>query len=448
MKVKQYITTANQNFTEYELKPAVKSGGVQTVEPLKSSVGGNFKGFGVAITGASCYNLSKMPDAERTAFLRDIYSENGLNLSVARLSIGSSDYSAELYSYDDVENDVELKHFSIERDKEYIIPIIKEILVIKPDLYIFASPWSPPGWMKTGGSMCGGYMREQYIACYADYIVKFLKAYEAEGIHISALTAQNETETNQNGKMPACIWHPDIEAKYIEVLRKKLTENQFDTEIWMYDHNFSGTERVLWTLDTYKELKDACNGVAFHYYDGSIEQTTVLHDKYPELTLHFTEGGPRLYDNYATDWCKWTIMMSKVLRNGYSSFTGWNLMLDETGGPNIGPFFCGGLVTRDRTDGILKYSGQYKALKHFSPLFKKGALVFPVNFSNNNPSMFGYPNIGQPVEGCMWENTDGTKVLVLTNANKTKRQVQINVDGIWWYIELLPDCASTVVFEK
>ncbi len=445
MKVTQYITTNNQDFRSVELKSAIRMNGVITAKISDQPINKNFFGFGVAITGSSCYNLNEMDIEERTAFLKDIYGEDGLNLSVARISVGSSDYSAELYSYDDVDGDVELKHFSIDRDKEYIIPMIKEILKVKPDLYLYSSPWSPPYWMKTGGSMCGGFMREEFVECYADYYVKFLNAYEAEGIHISALTPQNETETHQNGLMPACIWHPEIEAKFIKILRKKLIENGLNTEIWMLDHNFSSVDRVDWSLENIKGLRDAVNGFAFHYYDGDIKQTAFLKEKYPEMKLNFTEGGPRLYDNYATDWNKWFIMMVKTLKNSYSSFTGWNLMLDETGGPNIGPFFCGGLVTRDRVENCLKYSGQYKAFKHFAPFINKTSVVYDVSIDNVSP-MLNYPNHGADVEGVLWE-TDGVKYLALANPNKSKRQVQVNVDGTWCYIELLPDTVSTVKFE-
>lgn len=118
-------------------------------------------------------------------------------------------------------NDMKLENFSIERDMEYIVPMIKEIMKHNPNIKLFASPWSPPGWMKTEGSMCGGYMKWEYIDCYADYIIKYLQAYKKEGIEISAITPQNEPETHQGGHMPACIWHPDFEAKFVEVLRKK-----------------------------------------------------------------------------------------------------------------------------------------------------------------------------------------------------------------------------------
>ena len=203
MNVTQYTTTDNLNFVQKNVFRSTKMSGALTLTVGDTPVSDDFLGFGVAITGSSCYELSLMEPAQREAFLRDIYSKEGIGLSVGRLSIGSSDYSAELYSYDDVEGDVELKHFSIDRDRAYIIPMIQEILKINPDLYLFASPWSPPGWMKTGGNMCGGYMREEYVECYADYIIRFLREYETCGIKISALTPQNEVEQQQHGLMPA-----------------------------------------------------------------------------------------------------------------------------------------------------------------------------------------------------------------------------------------------------
>lgn len=247
--------------------------------------------------------------------------------------------------------------------------------------------------------------------------------------------------------MPACIWHPDIEARYIIALKKKLLAAGLDTKIWMFDHNFDGVRRVDWTLEQYPQLRSDCDGIAFHYYSGSVEQTEYLKVKYPELSLHFTEGGPRLYDNYATDWCKWGIMISKTLGCGYSSFTGWNLMLDEMGGPNVGPFFCGGLITRRRDDGELSYSGQYKALRHISPFIKPSSVIYRAEFSADGSSMFSFPKTAQPLTGAIIENKDST-ALVLVNANTEKAQLQYFAHGSWWYIELLPDTLATVIFEE
>lgn len=440
----QYNTNKYGEFIPYNLKPGCEMSNIVTAK--KSTVINRiFLGFGVAITGSSCYNLSLMNKDERNSFLRGIYSKEGLNLSVGRLSIGSSDYSAELYTYDDNPNDTQLKYFSIERDLEYIVPIIKEILEINPNLTIFASPWSPPAWMKTGGEISGGYMREKYIECYADYIVKYIKAYAEQGIIIKAITPQNEPETQQNGNMPACIWHPETEAKFIITLNSKFKENNIDTEIWCHDHNFSSINRIDWYMKEY-ELYNFCNGIAFHYYAGTVEETVVLKEKYPSLNLHFTEGGPRLYDNYDTDWCKWAIMMIKVLNCGYSSFTGWNLMLDETGGPNVGPFFCGGLVTRNRINGNLNYSGQYKAVRHLAPFIKKDSEIYQIKTNKNHQQMSCYPSQTEPVIGCVIKNGEENEVLVLVNPSEVKAQVQYRYKNNWWYIELLPQTASTVVF--
>ena len=214
MNVVQYSTNQHGEFSSFALKPALRMGGAKTAQKVSGKMTTDFGGLGVAITGSSCYNLSKMSAGERRSFLEQIYGKSGLRLSVGRLSIGSSDYSAELYSYDDVKDDYDLQHFSIARDEEYIIPMIQEILAVNPDLRLFASPWSPPGWMKTGGSTCGGYMREEYVDCYARYVTKFILAYREHGIRIFAVTPQNEAETQQAGRMPACIWHPDIESKF------------------------------------------------------------------------------------------------------------------------------------------------------------------------------------------------------------------------------------------
>lgn len=449
MQVTQYFTNKNAIFLKNPIFPSVKLSGIKTVCRTDEIVNKEFIGFGVAITGSSCYHLAQMPSEERDALLERLYGKDGLGFTVGRLSIGSSDYSAELYSYDDTEGDVELKHFSVERDKKYVIPMIREILKHNPDLFLFASPWSPPAWMKTGGSFAGGYMRAEYVDCYAEYIVRFIKEYAKYGIKISAITPQNEPETEQIGTMPACIWHPDIEAKFSIALRKKLKENGLDVQIWLYDHSFSGWKRVQWTLDTHKELQNACDGIAFHYYNGRIEDTLPLQKAYPNLPMHFTEGGPRLYDNYATDWCKWGLMMIKTLNCGYKSFTGWNLALDQFGGPNVGPFFCGGLVTRNSQTNELTYSGQYRAFSHISSFMKKNAVVYRIEQETALLEMFSFSKDKKiPLQISCAENEDGTVCYFIVNANEHKEQMQIFENGQWYYVELLPDTLSTVFFDK
>ncbi len=450
MSAKIRYTDPNHSLSEREIFASQSVPGAVTLQVSDHSYSG-FVGFGVAITPSSCYELSLMDSLERKKLLRHIYSKDGLGLSVGRICVGSCDYSPEIYSYDDHPFDTALEHFSVERDEKYIIPMIKEILEINPDIFLFASPWSPPGWMKTGGAICGGYMREQFLDCYADYIIKFIKAYAEYGIKLSAVTPQNETNTQQDGRMPACIWHPETEARFIRLLRQKLDSEALDVKIWMYDHNFNDIGRVLWSLENCKGLSEACDGVAFHYYSGTIEQTKAVKKDFPNMELHFTEGGPRLTDHYDTDWCKWGLMLVKALKAGYRSFTGWNLMLDETGGPNVGPFLgkCGGLVTRDSRNSELSYSGQYKAFSHITPYITLSSQIYPISTDESyNLKMSQYPEYPREIEGVLIDNQDGKKVIILVNPNDNGCQAQIKIDGKLWYAELYADSIFTIEIES
>lgn len=449
MNGKLIFTDNEYNASEYEVFESPRVFGSHLLKPSEECTS-NFLGFGVAITPSSCYQLSIMEPSARKQLLKKIYSKDGIGLSVGRLCIGSSDYSPEIYTYDDVEGDRELAHFSIARDEKYVIPMIKEILEIKPDLYLFASPWSPPHWMKTGASICGGYMRNEFVDCYAEYIIKFIKAYAKHGIKISAITPQNEANTQHSSDMPCCIWHPETEAEFIRILKQKLTANALDTKIWMFDHNFNDVNRVLWSLENCSGLKDACDGVAFHYYAGTVEQTVPLKKQYPELCLHFTEGGPRLTDNYSTDWCKWGLMIVKALKAGYSSFTGWNLMLDEMGGPSVGPYtgVCGGLVTRNSQSGELDYSGQYKAFSHIAPYITKTSKIYPLYVGETlNPEISKYPKCDRAPEGVIIDSGDGRKLAVVINPNSHSIQTQIELCNKLWYVELRAESISTIIIE-
>lgn len=450
MQGKIYSTTKDYFHLKSEVFPSLRVPGAARLEIAESSVD-SFLGLGVAITPSSCYELSLMEKEERKKLLHHLYSENGLGISLGRICIASSDYSPEIYSYDDVADDTALLHFSVKRDERYIIPIIKEILEINPDIFLFASPWSPPYWMKTGASMCGGYMREEYLDCYGDYIIKFIKAYAEYGIKISALTPQNEPETQQRGCMPACIWHPETEARFVKILREKLNNAALDVKIWMYDHSFNGAERVLWSLESCDGLKDSCDGVAFHYYGGTVEQTAQIKKKFPTLSLHFTEAGPRLTDHYDTDFCKWGLMISKAIKVGYSSFTGWNLMLDECGCPNVGPFIgiCGGFVTRDSQTDELSYSGQYKAYSHILPhLTKESRLHYICADESFDLDMSAYPKRNDKIEGILIENPNGNTFAFLVNPNTHGVQAQIELNGALWYLELPAESISTVEVER
>ncbi len=448
MKAAHFFTDAAHEMTPHAVFDSLAMPAASTLTVGSPIADKTFDGFGVALTGASCYNLAQMPEKERREFLESVYGKDGLGLRVARLCIGSSDYAAELYSYDDVPGDITLSHFSIERDKAYILPMLREVLSVCPDLKLFASPWSPPGWMKTGGLMCGGYMRREFIDVYADYIVKFIEAYEKEGVRISALTAQNEPETQQSGRMPACIWHPDIEAEFIVRLRQKLDAAGYkDIRVWMHDHNFDGWRRVKGSLDDHPELRKACGDVAFHYYTGAVEDILPLQKAYPDMNFHMTEGGPFLGGTFASDFCKWGVLAARCVGQGFLSFTGWNLLLDETGGPNVGPFDCGGLVQRHAVTGELSYSGQYKAFRHITPFLKDGARALSTSFCSQRKPRLVPTDDHQPIDACAFENPDGSVVALVTNPSLKKRQMTVDIKDERFYVELLPGSVNTLLFK-
>jgi glucosylceramidase len=163
-------------------------------------------GFGAALTDAACFLIDRLEAGKKEEFLGSVFSRAGLRLNCCRICMGSSDYATKAYSYADQGPDPELKGFNVEHDRAYIVPIIREAKRLNPELFLLASPWSPPGWMKAGGSMLGGSMRREHLAAYADYFDKFLDAYKEMGIHVGAVSVQNEVDTDQEGLMPACIW--------------------------------------------------------------------------------------------------------------------------------------------------------------------------------------------------------------------------------------------------
>src|SRR6201984_3648478 len=226
-------------------------------------------GFGAAMTDASCYLLSQLSEAERQPIMHDFFAPGEMALNVCRTCIGSSDYSRSLYSFDDSpEPDPELKKFSIDHDKAYILPMLREARKLNPDLFLFSSPWSPPGWMKPNNSMLGGAMRKLSFGPYALYFQKFLESYKAEGVTIDAVTVQNETDAEQEGKMPACLWAQEAEMEFVaEHLGPTLRKAGLNTKIWVLDHNYSLWGRALDELSDPAPY-DYIDGIAWHGYVG------------------------------------------------------------------------------------------------------------------------------------------------------------------------------------
>ncbi len=375
-------------------------------------------GFGGAFTDASCYLLSRMDAEQRRKLLNEFFGQDGLGLSMGRTCMGASDYSRTAYSYDDATApDPELKHFSIAHDRSYILPVLREALSVQPELFLFSTPWSPPGWMKAGGSLLGGSMRKQYFAAYAQYFVKFLEGYKAEGVPIRAVTTQNEVDTDQDGRMPAALWGQEYEMGFIKgFLGPALRSANLDTKIWLLDHNYDLWGRALDMLSD-PEVFKYVDGVAWHGYVGEPDAMTRVHNSFPTKNAYWTEGGPDYTaPDYATDWAKWAGTYAQILKNWARCIVAWNLVLDEKGRPNIGPFNCGGMVTLDSKTQKLSRSGQYWAFAHYAKMVRRGAQVIATSSDDAG------------VEHVAFANPDSGNVLVLTNAGD-ERRVECRFEG-------------------
>ena len=240
-------------------------------------------GFGAALTDAACYVLSQIPQAQRDELMHELFAPSEMALNVCRTCIGSSAYSRTAYSFNErPAPDPELKKFSIDHDKAYILPTLLEARKVNPELFLFSSPWSPPGWMKSNGSMLGGAMRKHSFGPYARYFLKFLEAYKAEGVGIDAVTVQNEVDTDQDGNMPACLWGQEYETEFVEnhlgpVLRKA----GVSTKIWVIDHNYNLWGRAIGELSL-PGVRQYVDGIAWHGYLGEPSAMTRVHDAFPQ----------------------------------------------------------------------------------------------------------------------------------------------------------------------
>jgi len=396
-------------FDEVKVKPNTgKPADAIVIDPGKTYQ--SILGFGAALTDAACFLINGLARENRNHFLTEVFDPSGLGFNCCRICIGSSDYATKAYSYHDAGPDPNLHNFSIEHDRTYIAPIIKQARELNPDLFLLASPWSPPGWMKAGCSMLGGSMRRKYLASYAEYFDKFLNAYAELGIEVGAITVQNEVDTDQEGLMPACIWTQGTETLFVtEHLGPKMAQRQTPTKIWILDHNYVLWGRVLSQLSD-PLLKKLVDGVAWHGYEGHPSAMSVIQQAHPETNMYWTEGGPEdLTDpSLTTNWAFWGARFTAILKNWAKCIIAWNLALDEHGRPNIGPFACAGLVTIDSETKEIRPSGQYWALAHFSTAVQREAVRVQ---SQGGP---------RPISHVAFRNPDGSYVLILSNAGKER----------------------------
>lgn len=398
-------------------------------------------GFGAALTDATCYVLSQLSEAEREPVMHDLFAPGEMALNVCRTCIGSSDYSRSAYTFDESDQpDPELKKFSIDHDKAYILPILRDARKVNPELFLFSSPWSPPGWMKSSGTILGGAMRKHSYDPYARYFLRFLEAYKADGVSIDAVTVQNEVDADQDGRMPACQWGQEYEIEFVkDHLGPAIRKSGLPTKIWVIDHNYNLWGRAIAELSD-PAAYDYIDGIAWHPYVGDPSAMTRVHDAFPQKNAYWTEGGPDVTaPDYQTDFTNWADKFNGILRNWSRSITAWNLALDEKGNPNIGPFPCGGVITIDNATHKVTRSGQYWAFAHFSKHLRRGAKVIATNGVGDAE---GHATTAA-VSHTAFRNPDGSFVVVLANRGLEKR-VQLVLGSSALDLDLPADSVHTL----
>src|ERR1700677_2838432 len=373
-------------------------------------------GFGAALTDGSCYLFNQLSPMVREELFHTLFHPSEMALNVCRTCIGSSDHSTSVYSFDDGEPDPELKRFSIEHDRAYILPMLRQARQVNPDLFLFSSPWSPPGWMKDNGSMLGGCMRHTYMPSYANYFVKFLQAYAAEGVPVQAVTVQNEVDADQQGLMPQCFWPQDYEADFVGLhLGPQFERSGMQTKIWIIDHNYNLWGRAIAELET-PGVHKYTNAVAWHGYSGKPEWMQRVQAVFPEIEMYWTEGTPDYNDPDYFKWASWAQNFTAILQNGCRAITAWCFATDEHGHPNVGPYSLGGLLTIDSKSKAIYHSGEYWALGHFSRFIKRGA----VRIDSQSPA--------KDLFYCAFDNPARSIVVVITNPGH-QRTCEIQLNG-------------------
>ncbi len=398
-------------------------------------------GFGASLTDGSAWLIShKMNKEQQNVLMEKLFDPvNGIGLDFLRQPMGASDLTTPAsgeYSYDDMpggQTDPNLTHFSIAHDEAYIIPLLKQALQINPALKIMATPWSPPGWMKSTDSMEGGTLNTTAYGPYADYFVKFIQAYQAQGIPVYAVTVQNEPLYQPVG-YPGMSMPADQEATFIKnYLAPAFAANHITTKILGYDHNWDQPGYPT-TLLSDPATNAALAGTAWHCYAGATEVQTQVHDAYPTKDTYETEcaGGQWEANNGLPGT---TNLLISATRNWSKSVVRWGMALDPNGEPNLGTGAacsqCRGVVTIDQQTGNVTYNGDYYGLGQASKFLTPGAYRIDSNAGSNG------------VTDVAFKNADGSKVLVVYNAAATQQRFTVQWGGQWFSYALPAGAVAT-----
>lgn len=386
------------------------------------------EGFGGCFNELGWEALLTLPAARRTAVLQQLFAKDQAAFTWGRLPVAANDYSLSYYSYNDVAEDFGMRNFNIDRDRYILIPYIKAARQIAPDLQLWASPWSPPAWMKVNNHYSMGNqgtdqyasdmprgknidnnatafrMENRYLDAYALYLSKFVQAYAKEGLPIARLHVQNEIVYQP--QWPSCTWRPDDLAYFIgSHLGPRFEKDHVGTDIWLGTVNTSNPQYIPTVLAN-KKAAGYLKGVGLQW--DAKETVAGLHQQLPTLPLMQTESE---CGNGANDWpaaeYTWSLIR-RYLGNGVGCYMYWNLVLDETGRSSWG-WVQNALVTINKSTGQITYNPEYYLMKHLGRYVRPGAHRLATSEGNQ----------------LAFVNVDGSTVLLLTNTDNAPKTLTL-----------------------
>ena len=394
-------------------------------------------GFGGAFTEATATTFYKLSPKNRNKIIKMYFSKDkGIAYNIGRVHINSCDFSLGNYTCVD-ENDETLESFQINRDKASMIPMIKQANKYG-DIWMFASPWSPPAYMKTTNKMNeGGKLKTEYYELWSQYYIKFINAYQENGVKIQAVTVQNEPNATQ--KWDSCVYTAEEERNFVKnYLGKKL--NEIGVELYFWDHN---KERIMERANVMLESDQSAkyvSGIAFHWYSGDyFEELSLFHRTYPNKKLMFSEGcyeyshgqmdTVKIGEKYAYD-------MIGNFNNYCNAFCDWNLLLDQQGGPNHVGNYCDAPIMADTKMDEIFVHDSYYYIGHFSKYVQKGA------------RRIGSSKWSKAVETVSFKNPDGSIVSVVLNRSETDEKFAFRLYGKMIECKAEAHSIATYIFER
>ena len=415
---------------------ATGSGGNNPVFVDETQTYQQVEGFGASFTDSAAYLLNEVATSlARSNAMYSLFtrSGNGIGVSFVRNPMGASDLARSQYSYDDLppgQTDTNLTSFSIAHDQADIIPLVQQALQLNPQLTIMANPWSPPGWMKTSGSMVGGSLLASMYPSFAQYFVRYIQAYQAAGIPTHYISLQNEP-LYVPGDYPGMSMDA---ATQLTVLRDyvlpALAASNITTKVLVYDHNWDRPDYPDAVLSDATVLGSSqVGGIAWHGYGGTPGVMTILANKYPAKGNYMTEHSGEVFvgDAVKHDFEE----ITQVMRNWGKAYVKWSLVLDQNHGPHDGGCAdCNPLITINSSSGALTYAIEYYTLGHFSKFVLPGAYRV-------------YSGNAAGIVSAAFVNPDNSKALVSFNDTPSSNTFQVQWGNKMFTYTLAPYSGTT-----